>query len=381
MRIDQELHPKRRGVGARNKLFAALFAAVLAALTLAIPALAATPPVFPNNIVVFPQRDFVVLEGYQDHVNETATITVTRNGVVSGQAQGTIAAGDPALEINHPGGVCWGTGDGAPNVTPNIKRGDVVTAKFQDGRSDSTKTLSPAVTGFTKVGTNQLVVNGTVGADVNKAFIEQRVINPDLDTTDVGRRDIRAPSRPGPYTSSLTFPTATTFRATYTFQDGVSEDGTAWTATEMRDIAAAGQMRVLSWQKQTPAGDRQGITIYEFGELGGPGMGGCPDGPEKTAPNAPRNVAATAGDSSVTATWLRSTVIPDGSAVTGYRVTAVNQASNVQTSVNVAASARTATVPDLTNGQTYRVQVRALSAAGTSQAGTAGPVTPRAPTP
>lgn len=83
----------------------------------AAPAFAATPPVAPDNIVIFPDRDFVTLEGYAAHVGQTATITVTRGGVVSGMAQGTIGAGDPALEVNHPGGVAWGTGPGAPKVT------------------------------------------------------------------------------------------------------------------------------------------------------------------------------------------------------------------------------------------------------------------------
>ena len=70
---------------------------------------------------------------------------------------------------------------------------------------------------------------------------------------------------------------------------------------EMRDLAAAGQMRALSWQAADAAGNRQGLTISEFGELGGPGLGGCPPGPSALAPNAPTNVTATAGNQSVTA--------------------------------------------------------------------------------
>ena len=66
---------------------------------------AATPPAFPNNIVVFPQRDFVTIEGYQGRVGQQATVVVTRNGVETSRAMGTVAAGDVALEINHPGGV------------------------------------------------------------------------------------------------------------------------------------------------------------------------------------------------------------------------------------------------------------------------------------
>ena len=35
----------------------------------------------------------------------------------------------------------------------------------------------------------------------------------------------------------------------------------------------------MSWELQDADGNRQGLTIAELGELGGPGMGGCPAGP------------------------------------------------------------------------------------------------------
>ena len=332
---------------------------------------AAEPPAAPNNIVVFPQRDFVTIEGYQNRVGQQATVTVTRNGVETSRAVGNVSAGDVALEINHPGGVCW------QGVTPDIKPGDVVRVSFPSGASDSTRTQRPEVTpqpdgsGFKKVGAFDLVVEGTRGS-VPLSRIEQRIINPDMDPTEIGRRDIRAPSRPGPYTSTLTAPTSTTFRATYHFvTDG---DTTAAEATAMRDLAAEGQMRALSWQVTDGAGNRQGLTISEFGELGGPGFGGCPLGPSTAAPNAPTGVTATAGNLSATASWDPATTIPDGSPVVGYKVTAVNTTSNVETSVNVPSctTACTATVPNLTNGATYRIQVRALcEAGGYSKPGTA----------
>ncbi|MDQ3464154.1 MAG: hypothetical protein M3500_05525, partial [Actinomycetota bacterium] len=53
------------------------------------------PPVFPNNIVVFPERDFVSLEGYAAQAGQTATITVTRDGVETSRSVGTVGAGDP----------------------------------------------------------------------------------------------------------------------------------------------------------------------------------------------------------------------------------------------------------------------------------------------
>jgi len=333
---------------------------------------AATPPVFPNNIVVFPQRDFVTVEGYQGRVGTQATITVTRDGVVTSTAQGTIGAGDPALEVNHPGGICW------RSVTPDIKPGDVVAISFPGGASDSVRTLSPTVTDMTHTpGSREVVVTGSYGPNTNTAQMEQRIIAPDLKETEVGRRDVRAPGRPGPYRSSLTFGPGRTFTATYRFNDDAATPAHDEGA-EMADIAAAGQARVLSWVAENADGDRMGLTIDEFGEVGGPGMGGCPTGPETKAPNAPENVTATAADGSVNVSWSAATTIPDSPAVTGYRVTAVNKTSGLRTSVDVPVcdTACSASVPSLVNGQMYDVQVRALSDAGASAPGVVLNVSP-----
>ena len=371
----------RGGVKARRLFASAMAAVMLAGTVMSGQAAAATPPVFPNNIVIFPERDFLSLEGYQDKVGQQATITVLRGGEVSGRATGTIAAGDPALEVNHPGGVCW-NGEIAPGieVTPNIKPGDTVRVRFADGTIDSARTQNARVTGFRSVGSNQLVVDGRVGAAVNKAFMEQRIVAPDLKETDVGRRDIRAPQRPGPYTSTLAFPTASTFRATYTFN--TDADTTAAEATQMRDIAAQGQMRVLAWMDEDPSGEREGLTIYEFEEIGGPGMGGCPAGPENTAPLAPRNVTATAGDASANVSWSDASTIPDGAAITGYRVIATDLSNGVSTSArfaDTASATESGTVQNLINGREYRIVVRATSAAGPGKAAAApDTVTPQA---
>ena len=65
-------------------------------------------PSFPDNIVVFPDRELVTIEGYQDHLGETAIVEVKRAGVVIGSAQSIVGPGDVAFEVNHPGGACWG---------------------------------------------------------------------------------------------------------------------------------------------------------------------------------------------------------------------------------------------------------------------------------
>jgi Fibronectin type III domain len=370
----------RRRRSGRALTHAALAGLMAGGITMVAGQAVQAVPAPPHNIVVFPQRDFVVLEGYTNRLTEvgkTATVVVTRGGVETSRATGTISAGDPSLEINHPGGVCW------QGVTPDIKPGDVVRVTAPGVRTESTIVQAAEVSpqggdGFRKVGDFDLVVEGVRAAGFPLGRMEQRIVNPDMDPTDVGRRDVRAPARPGPYTSSLTGPTPTTWRATYHFvTDG---DTTAAEATQMRDIAAEGQMRALSWEA-TAGDERQGLTISEFGEAGGPGFGGCPTGPETVAPNAPTNVAATAGTEAVTATWSRATIVPDGSPVTGYQVKAVNTVNNVGTSIQVplCTTGCTATIPSLLSGVPYRIEVRALSAAGLGKKGEApNTVAPRA---
>ena len=80
--------PDRRALSrrARRTTVAALVATGLASSSLLLPGLAAAAvPAFPDNVVVFPDRDFVSIEGYQDHVGKTATLTVNRGGQVVGR--------------------------------------------------------------------------------------------------------------------------------------------------------------------------------------------------------------------------------------------------------------------------------------------------------
>jgi hypothetical protein len=145
-----------------------------------------------------------------------------------------VAEGDVAFEINHPGGYCRGAGTNL-NITPDIQPGDVVSIRFGD--------------------------------------------TPAGDTV-VGRRDVRAPPGPlspaprGGYSSSLEF-SGDIFTATYVFDDA----DTAQIAAN----AGLGE-RLLSWQETDVDGNRQGLTIAEFGEPGGPGMGGCPTARSRPVP-------------------------------------------------------------------------------------------------
>jgi hypothetical protein len=268
---------------------------------LAIPAANAAVPSFPDNLVVFPDRDFVTVEGYQDKVGQTATVEVTRpGGGVIGSAQGVVAAGDVAFEVNHPGGVCWGAGTGL-NVTPDIKPGDVVSIRFGATGAETTTVQDTYVTADSILSGNTVTVKGQIAPTVNRNQMEQRIIEPALQNTSVGRRDVRAV--PGPltpdagYSSGLQFDTdgPNTFTATYVFND----------AAAAKLAASAAGARAMAWQAQDAAGNRQGMTIAEFREVGGPGMGGCP----------PRGVVATVPGSLIPVTPFRALDTRDGAAV------------------------------------------------------------------
>ena len=227
----------------------------------------AAPPDFPNNIVVFPDRDFVTFEGFQDHIGQTATVEVTRPGVgIIGSAQAVVAEGDVAFEINHPGGACWGAGTSL-KVTPDIQGGDVVAIRFGNTQAGDTTVADAGVTEVQYVqGSTTLKVVGHVGPGVNTDQMEQRIVNPDLRTTAINRRDVRAV--PGPLATAhgagirlRSATTGSTFTATYEFDD----------PAVAAVAATGGGERIMTWQVQDADANRQGLTISEFGELGGPG--------------------------------------------------------------------------------------------------------------
>lgn len=325
-----------------------------------LPAASAAVPVFPNNVVVFPDRDFVSIEGYAEHAGETATIEVTRPGSgVMGSAKGVVSGTDVAFEVNHPGGICWGAGT-ALDVTPDIKAGDIVKITFPDGSHDETTTSSATVTKNMVQDGTTITVEGSIGSEVNPDFIEQRIINPDLLAT-VGKRDIRAlpgpivPAARGGYSSGIAFPTPTTFLATYQFD-----------TLDAANTAAASDLgeRAMNWQVQDADGNRQGLTIAEFGEAGGPGMGGCPQGPgNQTAPGGSASVVRTGTSAQVK--WTPATAQPGADPVTGYSVEAVSgpDANGVRTSqgVRVGVSATQANLTGLDSAATYTWEVRSMA--------------------
>jgi hypothetical protein len=322
---------------------------------------AAAVPSFPDNVVVFPDRDFITIEGYQDHVNETALVEVKRGGQVIGSAKGVVQAGDVAFEINHPGGYCWGAGTGL-SVTPNIQPGDVATVTFEDGTTGDTTVADAAVTSDAVLNGNTLTVTGHVGASVIRAQMEQRIINPDLVDTAVGRRDIRAvpggltPAPKGGYASNLEF-SGDTFTATYVFDD----PDVALIASE----ADLGE-RAMSWQVEDADGNRQGLTIAEFGEPGGPGMGGCPAGPTDQAPPAGSYsaVRSSSDPSQLVVSWTPVTPIPTAAPVTGFSVEAIAPAAagiSKTYGARTSATINKATLTVDASVSAYQVEVRSLA--------------------
>ena len=252
----------REGIGTARKALLALMAALLFLLTLALvmPAQAAhiEPPAAPKEPVIFPERDFVVAEGYAP--NTELTIKVIRNGVTVGTARGTTDA-TGFTEVNHPGGVCW------QDVTPDILPGDEVQIIGPGGATDTLATLDvTAEAAYIENG--KLIVKGSARGEDGNAMspdefsrIEQRIINPDFDETEVGRRDISITS-----TGDFRLPAG----ASATFVRD-ADNPANWTVTytglsqNVMDLALAGQTRALSWMGTDANANRLGITIFEVG--------------------------------------------------------------------------------------------------------------------
>jgi hypothetical protein len=340
---------------------------------------AAAVPAFPDNVVVFPDRDFITIEGYQDHVGETGLVEVKRGTQVIGSAKGVVEVGDVAFEINHPGGYCWGAGTGL-NVTPDIKPGDTATVTWPDGTTGDTTVSSAMVTKDAALSGSTLTVTGTVGPDVNTAQMEQRIINPDLVPTAVGKRDIRAvsggltPAPKGGYSSSLEFAPGT-FTATYVFDDPA--------VAQIASKAALGE-RAMSWQVEDADGNRQGLTIAEFGEAGGPGMGGCPAGPADQAPpqGSYSAVRSTADKTQLAVSWTPATPAPGAAAVTGYSVEAIAPAAAGVSKTYGARTDQTGTKATLVVDPavtTYAVEVRSLAGTKMSEPFTVAATAPTTP--
>ena len=339
----------------------------------------AATPEFPNNLVVFPDRDFLAVEGYQDRVGETALIEVTRGGEVVGSARATIAEGDPAIEVNHPGGACWGAGTDL-NVTPDIRAGDKVSIKFPDEFVEDTIVQDAAVDTDTTIdeATRTVTVRGYIAGGVNPDQTEQRIVNPDLVDL-IGRRDVRAlrgplvPSDKGGYSSGLDIASGR-FTATYVFD----------TLEAARTAAGGGGERFMSWEAEDADANRQGLTIAEYGELGGPGMGGCPAGPaDAAAPQGTYSAVRSDDGRSIVVKWTPAKAAPGATPVTGYTIAAIEPGDGSTprpgTLMRTNATATSVTLPVTESVSDYEIEVRSQAGPRMSEAfplANAGPADP-----
>ena len=85
----------------------------------------------------------------------------------------------------------------------------------------------------------------------------------------------------------------------------------------------------MAWQEEDGDGNRQGLTIAEFGEPGGPGMGGCPAGPGDAGAPKPgtASVVRSGDDTSLQVTWTPATQVPTAEPISGYSVMAIADSS------------------------------------------------------
>ncbi|MFF3446554.1 fibronectin type III domain-containing protein [Streptomyces sp. NPDC002667] len=360
-----------RGGGRRKATAAGLVISgmVISASVAPVTAHAAVPA-FPDNITIFPDRDFVSVDGFSEYAGKQVTIEVQRPHVgLVGSASGTmasaesIAAGNPAIEVNHPGGLCWGAGGGL-QVTPDIRAGDVVSVRFGGTAAADATALDIGVTGGALTTPTTLVIQGRLGPEVDPAFLEHRIIEPALRNTEVARRDVRAVpgalanAPKGGYSSGLRVAADGSFTATYEF---LNEKTAA--------VAADGLYTVSSWQDQDPDGNTQGVTISEFGEVGGPGMGGCPAGAVQQGPASPTGVVVHDLGDTTEVSWTPSKQTPGAAPILGYTVRAVDRLSKkgVQGEIGVRVNdpdATSVTLPGSVAGK--RVEVRSFGEAGES---------------
>lgn len=225
----------------------------------------------PNNIICFPERDFCTFENFIDRTGQTLLVEVNRNGAIVGSATGVVSGNIVAFEVNHPGGRCWGDGT-TLKVTPDIQAGDLVTVKSGALLLGDMTIQNGYISTYDLVGTT-LTIRGFVASSVVAGNIEVRVVNPLLLGTTVTKRQVNAlPGQLIPnvgYTSGLEV-VGTAFTATFIFE-----------TQEAADIAGSGEgFSVSLWQETAPNGARQGLTISEYGQVGGPFGGLCPAGPQ-----------------------------------------------------------------------------------------------------
>jgi hypothetical protein len=282
----------------------------------AAPALAAEPPAPGHQIISFPQRDFVSATGYVQGVD--AYVEVIRAGVtiaistpVQPQDDPSTSTFDGLVEVNHPGGGCWSTATGTPDIQPGDKvrvfqeQDDPSTPGVVDLISvadDTTTTASvtagrPVVSGLTVTikGTAQTLDGAGIptGVQIPLAQIEQRLINKDKFAFN-GRRDLRAP-RDG----TLTYDAAGSINWTATY--------TLKSTTDIPRVNSS-ESRILWLGRNPGAANEQ--TIYENGTAIIAGPAAPCTAPLQGATGTPQAPVAPAQGSLPTASSVSAPVAP-----------------------------------------------------------------------
>jgi hypothetical protein len=225
----------------------------------------------PNNIICFTDRDFCTIENFVDQTGKTLLVEVNRNGAIIGSALGTVSGNDIAFEINHPGTLCWGDGTNL-KVTPDLKAGDLITIKDGALLLGDMTIQDGFITSYSLSGTT-LTITGFVASSVVASNIEVRIVNPLLRDTTVDKQQVNAITGPLTpdvgYSSGLEI-TGNTFKATFVFDNQQSAN-----------IAGSGEgMSLNMWQETAQNGNPQGLTVSEYGVIGGPWAASCPPSPE-----------------------------------------------------------------------------------------------------
>ena len=204
-----------------------------------------------------------------------------RHGADRRLGQGVVEAGDVAFEINHPGGVCWGAGTDL-KVTPDIKPGDRVSIGSPRHAARTTTTVGRRLRRRRRQARRgpRRDRQGPHRRRREPDQVEQRIVNPDLTRPTSARRDIRARPRPADARPEGWLPVRAS-RSPVTPSPPPTSSTTPRPRGSRRPPVASGS---CPGRSRTADANRQGLTIAEYGELGGPGMGGCPAGPADAAP-------------------------------------------------------------------------------------------------
>jgi hypothetical protein len=284
------------------------------------------PPAAPHGVIAFPQRDFVSASGYDINAKFTVEVFHGASTTASGRASGITPAEDPGtpglglIEVNHPGGACWGNNGDTLAVTPDIHPGDRVRIMNEaTGAADETTVSNVTAKRPVQTAAGTVQIHGTAktadGSPIDIAQLEQRLVSPGNLFAANGRRTLRAASALGSDgTLSYDTPGGTNWTATYT---GLSSD----------DVTRAleAESRIM-WLGSDPAAAVE-ATVFEIGggAVAGPAAP-CtapleklppPPGSETTPPTTPAGLTATANKSTVTLSWKAST---DNVGVTDYGV-------------------------------------------------------------